>query len=119
MAKIERVQYQAALAITGAWQGTSRLKLYKELGLESLSDRRSANRVVQICKIINNITPTYLREKLPPLRIQRGRDAAPNIFHEKQTKTDRYKKSFFPNAIYSWNNIILLNNLTPNVFLVT
>ena len=35
MAKIESVQYQAALAITGTWQGTSRIKLYNELGLET------------------------------------------------------------------------------------
>ena len=34
--KIESVQYKAALAITGAIQGTSRDKLNQELGLESL-----------------------------------------------------------------------------------
>ena len=38
--KIESVQYRAALAITGAIQGTSRDKLYHELGLESLKSRR-------------------------------------------------------------------------------
>ena len=32
MNDIERVQYRAALAITGAWQGTNRNKLYDELG---------------------------------------------------------------------------------------
>ena len=32
----EKIQYQAALAVTGAWQGTSRVKLYEELGWESL-----------------------------------------------------------------------------------
>ena len=32
MEKAERIQYQAALAITGAWQGSSRSKLYEELG---------------------------------------------------------------------------------------
>ena len=37
---IERVQYNAALAITGAIKGTSQLKLYKELGFESLKFRR-------------------------------------------------------------------------------
>ena len=61
MAKIETVQYQATLAITGTWQSTSRDKLYTELGLESLSDRRSCNRLLQICKIINNLTPKYLK----------------------------------------------------------
>ena len=37
--KIERIQYNAALAITGAIKGTSQTKLYKELGLESLKFR--------------------------------------------------------------------------------
>ena len=32
MEKAERIQYQAALAVTGAWQGSSRSKLYEELG---------------------------------------------------------------------------------------
>ena len=34
--KIESVQYNAALAITGAIKGSSREKLYQELGLEYL-----------------------------------------------------------------------------------
>ena len=38
--KLESVQYKAALAITGAIQGSSREKLYQELGLESLKLRR-------------------------------------------------------------------------------
>ena len=33
--KLQNVQYNAALTITGAIKGTSRSKLYKELGLES------------------------------------------------------------------------------------
>ena len=36
----ESVQHNAALAITGAIPGSSRVKLYQELGLESLHDRR-------------------------------------------------------------------------------
>ena len=38
--KLESVQYNAALAITGAIRGSSREKLYQELGLESLKSRR-------------------------------------------------------------------------------
>ena len=37
--KLESVQYNAALAITGAIRGSSREKLYQELGLESLKSR--------------------------------------------------------------------------------
>ena len=40
ISRSERVQHKACLAITGAIQGTSCECLYKELGLESLSDRR-------------------------------------------------------------------------------
>ena len=38
--KLERLQYNACVAITGAIRGTSREKLYEELGLESLQLRR-------------------------------------------------------------------------------
>ena len=38
--KIECIQHNAALAITGAIKGTSHTKLYKELGLESLGFQR-------------------------------------------------------------------------------
>lgn len=38
--RTESVQYNAALAITGAIRGTSREKIYQELGLESVRDRR-------------------------------------------------------------------------------
>ena len=38
--KIERIQYNAALAITGAIKGTSQSKLYSELGFESQKFKR-------------------------------------------------------------------------------
>ena len=38
--KLESTQYSAALAVSGAWHGTSRQKLYDELGWESLYHRR-------------------------------------------------------------------------------
>ena len=38
--KLESVQYNVSLAITGCFRGTSRDKLYSETGLESLADRR-------------------------------------------------------------------------------
>ena len=46
MEEIERIQYQEALSIAGAWKGTNRSKLYEELGCESLSDRRRVRHVL-------------------------------------------------------------------------
>ena len=58
--KIESVQYNAALAITGAIRGTSKEKLYQELGLESLKDRRWLRRISYLYKIILAKLPLYL-----------------------------------------------------------
>ena len=68
MEQIEKVQYQAALAITGTWQGTNTDKIYEQLGWESLSKRRWFRRLVQFYKIKNNLTPDYLRHPIPPSR---------------------------------------------------
>ena len=38
--RLESVQYNTALAIAGAIRGTSKEKLYQELGFESLQSRR-------------------------------------------------------------------------------
>ena len=57
MEKLERIQYQSALAITGAWQGSNCSKLNEELGWETLSDRRMSRRILQIHKIIDNKNP--------------------------------------------------------------
>ena len=68
MGKVESKQYQAALAVTGAWKGTSRVKIYKELGWEALSYRRSSRRILQLHKIVDKKTPPYLYNKFPPNR---------------------------------------------------
>ena len=65
MEMVEKIQYQAALAITGAWQGTSRNKVYDELGWESLSDR-SWWRRLHFYKICDEMTAKYLSDIVPP-----------------------------------------------------
>ena len=97
---------EKALAIAGTWQGSNRTKLYEELGWETLSDRRWCRRILQIHKIENNLTPSYLRDKLPPHRRPLYRFNNSNTFHELRCKTSRCKNSFFPDAISWWNNII-------------
>ena len=55
-------------------------------------------------KIIDEKTPKYLRDCLPP-----NRNVVldlPYVFQEFRTRTDRYAGSFFPNTITLWNNFI-------------
>ena len=50
--KIEKVQYRACLAMTGGIQGTSRAKLYDEVGLHSLIKRRWCSKLIFFHKIV-------------------------------------------------------------------
>ena len=114
MEKVERIQYQAALAVTGAWQGSNRSKLYEELGWEPLSNRRWCKRILYIHKIVSNETPLYLKDKLPLPRRPLYSQNNSNTFHEIRCKTFRYMYSFFPDAITSWNNVITHFNNIPS-----
>ena len=52
--RIESIQYNAAIAITGAIRGTSSEKLYQELGLESLRSRRWLGKLCLFYKVYKN-----------------------------------------------------------------
>ena len=59
--KLEKVQFSASLIFTGAIKGTSRERLYKALGLESLCDRRWHHKLVLFYKIVKGLPPSYLQ----------------------------------------------------------
>ena len=63
--RLESVQYNSCLAITGAMRGTSRKRLYLELGLESLRDRRWYRKLVIFLKLLNGQAPSYLKSIVP------------------------------------------------------
>ena len=63
--KLESVQYNDALALTGAIRGSSREKLYQELGFESLQLRRWYRKLCCFYKIYNKQAPGYLTELIP------------------------------------------------------
>ena len=58
--KLESIQYNACLAITGAIMGTLREKLYQELGLESLQLRCWCRKLCLLYNISKNQHPQYL-----------------------------------------------------------
>ena len=63
--KIEHIQYNAALAITGAIKGTSQTKLFKEMALESLKFRRWFRQLCTFFKIKTSGKPEYLFNLIP------------------------------------------------------
>ena len=100
--KLETVQYNAALAITGAIKGTSREKLYQELGLEYLQQRRCMRRLCLFYKVVSTKLPAYIYDIIPPLRqFQRH----PNTFNSISCRTEYFMNSFLPWVIGEWNKL--------------
>ena len=102
--RLELIQYNAVLAITGAVKGSSREKLYQELGFESLQQRRLYRKFCLFFKIINNQSPKYLFELMPTARqayMTRHKNCVP-LFN---VKHDYFKNSFFPSTVIEWNKL--------------
>ena len=66
MQKLESLQYNAVLAITGAWHGISTDKIYEELGWETLTNRRWYRRLCLFFLIANKQAPSYLCNIISP-----------------------------------------------------
>ena len=93
--KLESIQYNAALALTGAIRGSSREKLYQELGLESLQLRRWYRKLCCFYKVYNKQAPGYLNELIPtPNEAYQTRQVASVPFLS--FKHIFFKKSIFP-----------------------
>ena len=102
--KLEKVQYDACLAITGCFRGTSREKLYEELGLESLADRRLLRRLYTFYKILNGLSPRYLLDYIPINNTSRNLRFKPSVCPI-YARTNCFQNSFFPFCIDHWNKL--------------
>ena len=113
MKSIESVQYDAALAVSGAWRGSSRTKLYSELGWEPLYLRREVRRLCLFRDIVIDKNPPYLYEITKPLE-PRPNARGPNSYNLKvpATRTDSFKDTFFPASVVKWN---LLDRYSKNL----
>ena len=76
--RLESLQHNAALAITGAICGTSKEKLFNELGLESLQNRGSYRKLSFLYKVIANQSP-YLFNMIPREKTSRPTRGSDNI----------------------------------------
>ena len=102
--KLESIQYNACLAITGATRGTSKEKLYQELGLESLQLRRWYRKLGMFYKIYKSKSPQYLFKLIPEKTHAYATRNVDNIPCFK-IRHNFFKNSFFPSTIIEWNNL--------------
>ena len=87
-------------------KGTSRLKLYNEIGLESLKFRQWFRKPCTFYKIKSTGLPSYLFDLIPKsshMYNTHSLEDAATLY----SRTDSFKYSFFPSAISEWNKLDL------------
>ena len=102
--KMERIQYKASLAMTGAIKGTSQSKLYSELGFESLKFRHWFRKLCIFFKLKASGLPEYLFDFIP----QSNHLCNTHFLEDVTTfysRTDAFKYSFFPSTILECNKL--------------
>ena len=102
--KIEFVQYNSALAITGAIRGTSIEKLYHELGLESLEKRRWYRKLCCFYKIFRNQSPEYLLNIIPT-SVRPYNTTNVNNIPQFKVKHNFFQNWFFLSIVIEWNKL--------------
>ena len=100
--RIESVQYKAALAITGAIQGSSQKKLYQELGLEHLHQRRWTRWLCLFYRVFLSNVPIYVHSHIP---FRRTSTRQPNTFNSFYCRTEHFQNSFSPYVIKEWDKL--------------
>ena len=101
--RLEQTQYLAALAVTGAWRGTNRQKLYDELGWEDRYHRRCYRRLCHFYNLQKTGSPGYLFAEIPPEREQSYDLRHPRAYDQNVGRTTRFSNIYFQNVLYEWN----------------
>ena len=98
--KLESIQYNACLALARAIRGSSKGKIYHELGFESLRVCRWYRKLCLFYKFLNNEHPQYLFNLI---RVGRTLHSMRNPFSVQTTTF--LKTYFFPSTIIGWNKL--------------
>ena len=95
--RIESIQCNAVIAITGAIRGTSSEKLYQELGLESLRSRKWLRNLCLFYKIYKNNSLPYLYNLIPDrVKFYSTRDSQIDKISNVKARRNFFRNSFFP-----------------------
>ena len=71
----------------------------------ALNLRRWSRRLALFFKIVNNLTPEYTREPIPPLPQSNYLLRRPAIIRQIRARTMSFGASFYPNCLSQWNKL--------------
>ena len=88
-----------AITTRGPWRGTSRQKLYDELGWDSLYHRRWYRRMTHFYKLRSTRSPLYLYNLIPPERDLNYNLKMPYDYDQHIERTTRFSHTYFQNCV--------------------
>ena len=115
--KLESIQYNSALAITGAIRGTSKENLYNKAGLETLEKSRWYRKLCCFYKVYKSHSPKYLFNIIPAT-VSRYNTRNTNNIPQFKVKHNFFRNSLFLSAVIEWYKLALniRNSESLNVF---
>ena len=105
MSSVESIQIEAGRIVSGAWKGTNTDKLYKNLGWESLQDRRTMRKLCIIYETLDTRFPNYLHDSLELQKYHQNSRFYNQMLLKPIHCSNPYKHSFFPATITDWNKL--------------
>ena len=105
--ELDKIQNEAARIATGATKLVSVDALYKEIGWETLEQRRNNHKLTLFYKMMNSLTPLYLTSLVPqPVsNLSRYNLRNSNDLQSINARTKQYYHSFLPCTVRAWNNL--------------
>ena len=114
---LDKIQNEAMRIVSGATKSVSISNLYKELGWDTLGQRREKHRLIQYFKMFHTQTPQYLSNLIPqPVMNRSTYDLRNNTNLDiPLVNSDLYKNSFVPATTHLWNGIPQDIRLCPSI----
>ena len=105
--ELEKIQLEAARIDAGTTKLISITALYKEVGWESLEQRRQTHKLTLFFKMFSHLTPLYLSSLISPSVSDMSRYNLRNSdqLQTIDSRTNLYYNSFRPSTVRAWNSL--------------
>ena len=105
--ELDKIQNEAARIATGTTKLVSIDALYKEIGWETLEQRRNNHTLSLFYKMMNSLAPIYLTSLVPQpvCNLSRYNLRNSNDLQFINARTNQYYYSFLPSTVRAWNNL--------------
>ena len=112
--RLNKVQYETAIIVSGATHGTSSTLLLQDLEWESLNSRRERHKLCLFYELHNGNFPTHMSSILPQVTHSKYETPRSN-YRSVKCHSEKLYNSFIPRSVRLWNALHLDIQLSPSL----